>query len=206
MKAFAFVVSCSTNGWLRFASGHAVCSCECCNGSATCDCAGLERLHLISLSKITNEGILPLRRLGKLKHIMLARCPNVCETGLHVSYNNPDACTVHAVHVCSALALRPIRHCGQLCSPAWQMYSCRPCSQCCRCVEGFAYPDAADVVCLLCAGAVSRETPEGVHVRNATAPEHVRMDVLSACRPRHACLLSAGHLLLLARDADQDTA
>ena len=52
--------------------------------SPTYDYAGLERLHLISLSKISTEGILPLRRLGKLKHIMLARCPNVCETGLHV--------------------------------------------------------------------------------------------------------------------------
>ena len=46
--------------------------------------AGLEGLHLISLSKITNEGILPLKHLSKLKHIMLARCPNVCETGLPV--------------------------------------------------------------------------------------------------------------------------
>ena len=68
--------------------------------SPTCDGAGLERLHLISLSKITNEGILPLRRLGKLKHVMLARCPNVCETGLHVS--SPFACTIRAaVHGCS---------------------------------------------------------------------------------------------------------
>lgn len=50
-----------------------------------CNCADVERLHLISLSKITNEGILLLRRLSKLKHMMLARCPNVCETGLPVS-------------------------------------------------------------------------------------------------------------------------
>ena len=51
---------------------------------------------MISLSKISTEGILPLRRLGKLKHIMLARCPNVCETGLHV-------CSLHHVCCCAWL-------------------------------------------------------------------------------------------------------
>lgn len=50
--------------------------------AALANLQSVERLHLISLSKITNEGILPLRRLSELKHMMLARCPNVCETGL----------------------------------------------------------------------------------------------------------------------------
>ena len=36
------------------------------------------------------------------------------------------------------------------------------------------------------AGTVPWEAPEGVHVWNAAPTEHVRMDVLSAGRPRHA--------------------
>lgn len=62
------------------------------------------------------------------------------------------------------------------------------------------------VLCLLCAGALPGEAPEGVHVRNTAAPEHVRMDVLGACRPRHACILNARNLLLSLEGADRDKA
>ena len=110
--------------------------------------AGLEGLHLISLSKITNEGILPLKRLSKLKHIMLARCPNVCEAGLPVS-----------MPICKFLPVLNLINCKCV---DLAYAACRQFSR----VAGATIPDGDGPF----AGGISRSPSAGVYVRDTSAP------------------------------------